>query len=494
MRVKILSSTSTFNGVSYNTNKTQNSKGELMKFRNFGYIQTASSVTPDEMKSFLKAYSNRNYRVKDQQFHAMVSCKGREFGKEQLTRIAEDWLHKMGYGENPYLIVFHSDTENNHVHVVSTRIGQDGKKINDSMEKIKAQTNINEIMSLDPKRECQDVIQNLEKHQFSTLSQAKLLLENHGFKIKDKDGKWLLFKYGLIQGEVSEETMQNKCDSYAPNAARNRVLKALFNKYKEIYNVHPIPYYEPLKGNREGKQLGCNSEFSKYIKANFGIEIIYHGKKGEVPYGYSIIDHSHKQILKGSEIISLKNLSKSTSKEKADKILVTNAKEKKAYQEINKSKLGIFVPVDPSDYKSLRLRLLTSLNEHATINQGLAESQLKVSAHKDKLYVFDQESRLFVKMTDVLTTAEYNHFATHFEVSPLQDKQESLPENKDVNYDNPFFDSGQNASKDDTQPIENEHELWTERSNENSTSFTLSITDDEDDEAMRRRGKRRKNS
>ncbi|WP_158861641.1 hypothetical protein [Lunatibacter salilacus] len=46
MTVKILSSTSTFNGVSYNTNKTQSAKGELMTFKNFGYLQTARKVTP----------------------------------------------------------------------------------------------------------------------------------------------------------------------------------------------------------------------------------------------------------------------------------------------------------------------------------------------------------------------------------------------------------------------------------------------------------------
>lgn len=118
MTVKILSSTSTFNGVSYNTNKTQSAKGELMKFRNFGYLQSASKVTPDEMKTYLKVHSNRNNRVKNQQFHIVISCKGREFDNKELTDMAEKWLHKMGYGTNPYLIVFHGDTKNNHVHVV----------------------------------------------------------------------------------------------------------------------------------------------------------------------------------------------------------------------------------------------------------------------------------------------------------------------------------------------------------------------------------------
>ena len=107
MRVKILSSTSSFNGVTYNTNKTQNEKGELTRLRNFGYLQDTKDVGPIEVKNYLMAHSNRNTLVKDKQFHALISCKGRAYSKEELTDIAHEWIDKMGYGDNPFLIVFH---------------------------------------------------------------------------------------------------------------------------------------------------------------------------------------------------------------------------------------------------------------------------------------------------------------------------------------------------------------------------------------------------
>lgn len=82
MRVKILSSASSFNGVTYNTNKTQNEKGELTRLRNFGYLQDTKDVGPNEVKNYLITHSNRNALVKDKQFHAMISCKAGSIPKK----------------------------------------------------------------------------------------------------------------------------------------------------------------------------------------------------------------------------------------------------------------------------------------------------------------------------------------------------------------------------------------------------------------------------
>jgi len=299
MTVKILSSTSTFNGVSYNTNKTQSAKGELMKFRNFGYLQSSPKVTPDEIKTFLKVHSNRNTRVQNKQFHAMISCKEREFNKKELTKMAEKWLEKMGYGDNPFLIVFHGDTKNNHVHMVSSRIGNDGKKINDSMERIRAQKCMLEIMERNPGQECSKTLDQLKSFSFSTNSQAKLYLETQGYSLQEKEDKLALYKFGLLQGELSLKEIMDRTAGYSPDKARKKQLHALFEKYRKVYCSTPVPVFEPLKGNRLGKPTGYRSEMADFLKEKFGVELLFHGKDGKSPYGYTIIDHSRKIIFKG---------------------------------------------------------------------------------------------------------------------------------------------------------------------------------------------------
>ena len=47
-------------------------------------------------------------------------------------------MDKMGYGKQPFVVYRHYDKAHHHIHIISTRIGKDGKKINDSNEAKKA--------------------------------------------------------------------------------------------------------------------------------------------------------------------------------------------------------------------------------------------------------------------------------------------------------------------------------------------------------------------
>lgn len=52
---------------------------------------------------------------------------------EQLTGIGREYMERMGYGAQPYLIFKHSDSEREHIHIVSLQVDSEGRKIKDSM-------------------------------------------------------------------------------------------------------------------------------------------------------------------------------------------------------------------------------------------------------------------------------------------------------------------------------------------------------------------------
>src|SRR5476649_2786039 len=149
MIVKILPAKPTFSGVNYNTNKVDRNKGELMKVANFGPLQGLGKLRPQDYVNYLKMVSAQNKNISKPQFHAVISAKGKSYDKHALTKIAVAWLKEMGYSSQPYLIVYHKDTDNNHVHMVSTRVDRDGIKIPSDFEHRRAVKNINKVLGYD---------------------------------------------------------------------------------------------------------------------------------------------------------------------------------------------------------------------------------------------------------------------------------------------------------------------------------------------------------
>lgn len=308
MIAKILSSTSTFNAVNYNTRKIDSTKGELMSVMNFGILSNDLTLKPDEVKKYLKFHSSTNTRVKDKQFHATLSAKGKEHSKEELTNFAHQWMSKMGYSDNPYIVVFHNDTDNHHVHIVSSRIGIDGKKINDSMEQYRAVDAIAKILNQNQTLNHSFGIDKYSSYSYSNLSQLALLIERDGYSITQNKDDWSIYKGKKMLESFPVANLNSviKDSSYRSNHIN--VVKALIEKYRYGMDATLHPEYNLLAGGRKGKVKGYKSELTDYLRKTFGIEILFHHKGSKPPYGYTLIDHKHKAVYKGGEIIPLKKI------------------------------------------------------------------------------------------------------------------------------------------------------------------------------------------
>lgn len=202
MIVKILKASAKFSGVRYNTNKMDTGKGELMKVSGFGPLQAYSQLMPEDYVRYLELVSGRNKQIRLPQFHAVISAKGREMGKVELSELAVSWLEKMGYKDQPYLVVFHSDTKNNHVHLVSTRVDKQGKKISSAFEKIRAVTELNRLMQQDEYQMAKQDLAKALSYNFSTKAQFMMILESQGYVISEGADKLELIRFGKKLAEV----------------------------------------------------------------------------------------------------------------------------------------------------------------------------------------------------------------------------------------------------------------------------------------------------
>jgi hypothetical protein len=288
MNVTFLSSTSTFNGLIYNYKKVEKGTAELLHTQNMVGLSHLDTPTKADYLEYLKAWSERNTRVKNPQFHVAISVRGREKNAEELLDIAREWMEKMGYKDTPALFFFHHDTENNHLHIVSSRIGADGKKINASNEIRRGVAHLRAMDrgALDKQAE-QDKLDALG-YLVSTRAQLTSVLSKKGYRVKVEGGDLVMYKGKERLQEIDKATLDTHLQKKVEiNALRGEQIRNAIAGYRQ-----------------DGVSLEA---IRGMLKETMNIDLIFFGKKG-APYGWSIIDHEWRSVYKGNEILPLKDV------------------------------------------------------------------------------------------------------------------------------------------------------------------------------------------
>lgn len=333
MIIKILGAASRdFHGVNYNERKIETGKGELMVMKNFPtFINSESS--PAEVRDYLKSISQSD-KVKKPQFHATISAKFQEYSKEQLTETAEMVLDEMGYGKQPYIIVFHNDTDNNHIHLVSTRVDKkSGKKINDSFEKLRAQKALAKAQERLFGISQDKNLEKLLNYRFSNLKQLETLLSRNGFKLSLSGNQKQI---SILKNGVGLKSLQSDQINCSPpvNEARKKQIRAIVAKYSQMHSakVFRVEDNRKFEGLFEKKSLPpepkieFESELQKKLREMFGIDIGFHFKDDKKPFGCTLIDNKEGAVYKGSEIFKMQEIFEFTD-ETVDKRLFERLKD-----------------------------------------------------------------------------------------------------------------------------------------------------------------------
>ena len=265
MIATILKSSSSFSAVRYNERKVENGVAELVAIRNFGYLQDAPDMRGiTSLRNYLMDYSARNDRTRMTQFHAAISCKGSEYSKEELISIAWKYLDKMGYNNEgqPVLMYFHHDTDNNHLHIVTSRI---------SMMKL------------------------AKSYHFESVSQFMAVFETSGYEAYIQDKDIYIKRGGQVQDKIAVKDVEKLCRKNGDEEKKRiRQLRAILKKYRD------------LSTSRE--------ELETMLKKKFGISIKFLGNEFS-PYGYMVVDNATKSVFKGGDILSIKELLQFQSRE-----------------------------------------------------------------------------------------------------------------------------------------------------------------------------------
>ena len=343
-----------FPGAAYNETKVEQGVADFAGAANvdgnfllvLNMLHEAGVNCSHEVEQYLQDHSNTfgNSKSTRLQFHYALSVKGREKSKEQLVDIAHQLMKEFGAEHNPYFIYFHRDTENNHVHILGTRVKPNGTLLSDHQDFRRLNECLNRIVQKDQFQDMNELL----SYSFLTEGQLMNIIREFGFTTgenKEEPDKVIFYHGG------AEAFKANLADLTARNAVSkddrkkmerredaSRQLKAIFFKYREQSLMLSGTKDESQKKvgrakNRKdlmkpdgqlksdiarltdasGKRLGKEEQqqllwFLQQLRSKFGVSIIFQKDRNGAIRGYGIVDHTRKIALNGSEVMKLADI------------------------------------------------------------------------------------------------------------------------------------------------------------------------------------------
>lgn len=108
--------------------------GEARFLGGFNSLAYDQAKLPVKQKiNELERYARGNENISKPTFHVSLAFHPSEqLSDQKLSEIGQNYMDRLGYGEQPYLIYRHEDTHHPHIHIVSVSVDFQGKKISDS--------------------------------------------------------------------------------------------------------------------------------------------------------------------------------------------------------------------------------------------------------------------------------------------------------------------------------------------------------------------------
>ena len=350
-----------FPGAAYNEKKVLEGVAELAGHANIDgnflhTLRTLHGVGIDcskEVERYLQSRSQTygNTRSTQWQVHLALSCKGQEKNKEQLVGIAHAMMQEYGMGKQPYFIYFHHDTENNHVHILTTRVTAKGRLISDHYDYHRFNAALNRVV----KEDQQNDIGRMFEYSFTTEGQLTNIARGFHYKTgESKENSGVLsFYHGGVEAikvrrsDIDTRIAEVKADKrdIARREETAKRLKAIIIKYRELSLKQTSHSADDQKMESEGKEKEraqtkkelmkrkkvkilpevkkltdakgkLLSKLEQYqmqwfideLRCKFGIAVHFQKDKNGIVRGYGIVDHNNKVALNGSEVMKLADI------------------------------------------------------------------------------------------------------------------------------------------------------------------------------------------
>lgn len=335
MVARIISGRSIKGAINYNEQKIEQGRAVFLSAEN--YLKESHELNPVEKLFMLKHLASLNQRVKTNCVHISLNFETNEkITSDKMQEIARDYMQRIGFGNQPYMIYRHQDAAHPHCHIVSTNIDAGGNRISlhnlgrDLSEKARQEIEVKyglvqaagrgkdeempatdltklkkaEYGSDETKKVITQIVNTVvQKYNYSSLAELNAVLS--GFSILADRGheKSAMFsKQGLLYRIIDERGNKLGVPIKASRIAGKYTLERLKQRFEK--NKPRRKILAASLRQRIGRILvkqPSKEDFERQLKEQ-KIELLYRISKDGQVYGITFIDHGGRAVFNGSEL------------------------------------------------------------------------------------------------------------------------------------------------------------------------------------------------
>ncbi|MCM1301523.1 MAG: relaxase/mobilization nuclease domain-containing protein [Bacteroides cellulosilyticus] len=282
------------------------------------------------MESFMP-YLRANRRTTNTVFHTSLNpALEDQLSDEQLREIAAEYMERMGYGAQPYIVFKHQDIEREHLHIVSLRIDADGRKLPHDFEARRSmdilrdleqkyglhpavpeqeQDTTSELRKVDYKtgdikRQIQSSVRAcLKRYRCASFGELRTLLELYNIQIMEMTGTIDGRDYaGIVYGTMGEDGYGRGKPIKASRMGKDVGYEALqwyYTQSKELLREDGA--LDDLRSKVRNTVLTSWSKesFCRHLRKK-GVDAVFRANAMGRIYGVTFVDHHNGIVANGS--------------------------------------------------------------------------------------------------------------------------------------------------------------------------------------------------
>ena len=284
------------------------------------------------MQAF-EPYIALNSHVKKPVIHISLNPSPKDIlSEEQMTVLAQEFMEKFSYGNQPYIVWLHEDINRKHMHIVSVRINEKGEKIDHNREAVRAQ-NIcremevkyglhptlgehgeRELLSLQkvdyPKGNVKAQVKHtartlLECYNCHSLAEFNTLLNLYNVTVYEVRGNVDGNEYhGIMYGALDDNGQQVGTPFKSSKFGKVFGYEALQKKFAvsaEKMKKDNLSERTRQEITKAMQDIGTKEDFARRLK-EADIEVVYRINSEGRLYGITFIDHIGRTVFNGSRL------------------------------------------------------------------------------------------------------------------------------------------------------------------------------------------------